>query len=184
MNILTTSLVLLLSITFSTSEQQTKTILLETVKIEKPESFNEFTVNDQDYTLHFEIENTDNQNPTLVIAKELHNESYYISPKAKRDFKGKFYMDLGSYTHLDFDGAIIETPLSIEEYDPHPFTNGLVNWVSVNTTYKQPLHLKIKENFIVYGRLRFTIEPRCTLEEIPFAISYQDGVMKFIDPKC
>ncbi len=119
-----------------------------------------------------------------MVAIELRNGSHYIYLNTKRDFKGKFYMDLGSYTHLDFDGAIIESSLSIEEYGPHSFTNGLVNWVSVNTTYKQSLHLKTKESFIVYGRLRFTIEPRCTLEEIPFAISYQDGVMKFINPKC
>ena len=184
MNKLTILGLLLLSITFSTSQQQTKTILLETVKIEKPESFKEFTVNDKDYTLHFKIENADKQNPILVIAIELYNESYYISPNARRDFKGKFYMDLGSYNDLDFEGDIIETPLSIEEFDSHPFTNGLVNWVHINTTYKQPLQLKTKEKFVVFGRVQFTIEPRCTFEEIPFAISYQDGVMIFIDPKC
>ncbi|MCK5638528.1 MAG: hypothetical protein KAH67_07435 [Flavobacteriaceae bacterium] len=184
MNILTTSLVLLLSFTISISEQQTKTILQETVKIESLESFKEFTVNDKDYTLHFKIENADNQNPTLVIAIELYNESYYISPNAKRDFSGKFNMDLGSYNNLNFKGDVIETPRSIEEYDSHPFTNGLVNWVHVNTTYKQSLQLKTKEKFVVFGRVQFTIEPRCTFEEIPFAISYKDGEMKFIDPKC
>lgn len=175
--------VLLLCISFSKSQQQPETTQ-ETVKNEKPEIMNGFTINDKDYTLHFKIENTDNQKPSLMIAIELHNDSHYISPNAKRDFKGKFYMDLGSYTHLDFKGDIIETPLSIEEYDSHPFTNGLVNWVRINTTYKQPLEIKSEEDFVVFGRLRFTIEPRCTLEEIPFAISYQDGQMIFIDPKC
>ncbi len=183
MNILTTLAFLLLSITFSTNQQHTRTIL-ETVKIEKPETFKEFTVNDKDYTLHFKIENSDNQKPSLLIAIELHNNSHYISPNAKRDFKGKFYMDLGSYNDLDFEGDVIETPRSIEEYGSHLFTNGLVNWVYVNTTYKQPLQLKTKEKFVVFGRVQFTIEPRCTFEEIPFAISYQDGAMIFVDPKC
>ena len=183
MNILTTLAFLLLSITFSTNQQHTRTIL-ETVKIEKPETFKEFTVNDKDYTLHFKIENSDNQKPSLLIAIELHNNSHYISPNAKRDFSGKFYMDLGSYNDLDFEGDVIETPRSIEEYGSHLFTNGLVNWVYVNTTYKQPLQLKTKEKFVVFGRVQFTIEPRCTFEEIPFAISYQDGAMIFVDPKC
>lgn len=183
MNILTTFAVLLLSIAFSTSQQQSKTTQ-KTVIIEKPEIINGFTINDKDYTIHFEIENTDNQKPSLVIAIELHNNSHYISPNAKRDFKGKFYMDLGSYSHLGFEGDTVETPLSIEEFDSHPFVNGTVNWVRVNTTYKQPLQVKSQEDFEVFGRLRFTIEPRCTLEEIPFAISYQDGVMKIYFPKC
>lgn len=180
MNILTTFVILLLSI--STSQQQTEKIQ-ETIKIEKSESFKEFTIDHQDYTLHFNLEKI-NEKHNLIVSIELHNGSHYISPNAKREFKGKFYMDLGSYTHLNFDGKINETPLSIEEYDHHPFTNGLVNWVRINTTYKQPLQLKSQEDFIVFGRLQFTIEPRCTFEEIPFAISYQDGEMKFIDPKC
>ncbi len=181
MKIFITLVVLLLSIT--TSQQQTETIQ-EIIKIEKPVSFKEFTINHEDYTLHFNLEKINDQKHNLVITMELHNDSHFISPNAKRDFKGKFYMDLGSYTHLGFKGDIIESPLSQEEFDSHPFVNGTVNWVRVNTIYKQPLQLKTKEDFEVFGRLQFTIEPRCTFEEIPFAISYQNGVMKFIDPKC
>jgi len=183
MNILKTFTVLLLSTFFSTSQQQTETTQ-ETIKIENPEITNGFTINNQDYTLHFEIEKTNDQKHTLVVAIELHNDSHFISPFAKRDFKGKFYMDLGSYNALNFEGDIIESPRSVEEYDPHPFVNGNVNWVRVNTTYKQPLQLKSQDDFEVFGRVQFTIEPRCTLEEIPFAISYQDGVMKIKSPKC
>ncbi len=156
----------------------------EIVKIDNSEIIKGFTIKDKDYTLRFDIEKTKDQQPILVIAFELHNGAHYISPNAQRDFTGKFYMDLGSYTHLDFEGDIIETPRSIEEFDPHPFAGGLVNWVRVNTTYKQPLLVKSQDDYKVFGRLRFTIEPRCTLEEIPFAIFYQNGVMELISPKC
>ncbi len=183
MNNLITLAVLLLIISTSKIKQEPETTQ-ETVKIEKSEIRNEFTINDEDYTLHFKIDNSDNREPSLLIAIELHNNSHYISPNAKRDFKGKFYMDLGSYAHLGFEGDIIETPRSIEEFDSHPFVNGTVNWVRVNTTYKQPLQVKSNEDFEVFGRLRFTIEPRCTFEEIPFAISYKNGVMKLFSPKC
>ncbi len=180
MNKLATLAILLLSTAYSTQTETTQ----EIVKIEELEIIKGFTVKDKDYTLHFDIEKTKDQQSTLVIAIELHNGAHFISPNAQRDFTGKFYMDLGSYTHLDFEGDIIETPLSVEEFDPHPFTGGLVNWVRVNTTYKQPIQVKSQDDYKVFGRLRFTIEPRCTLEEIPFAIFYQNGIMELISPKC
>jgi len=142
------------------------------------------TITDELYTLQFKIEKTENNKHNLVIDIKLHNGSHFISPNATRDFKGKFYMDLGSYKDLSFNGNIIEIPRSVEENDSHPFTNGLVNWVRVNTTYTQPLNIQSEDDFEVFGRIRFTIEPRCTLEEIPFAISYKNGVMILIDPKC
>ncbi len=183
MNKLTTIALVLLVITYSTSQQQPEETLV-TVKMENPEITNGFTVTDDDYTVHFDIENTKEQEATLVISIELHNGSHYISPNAKRDFSGKFYMDLGSDTDLSFEGNVVETPRSVEEFDPHPFTNGLVNWVRINTTYKQPLLLKSKGDFEVFGKIQFTIEPRCTFEEIPFSISYQNGEMKITLPKC
>lgn len=183
MNILSTFVVLLFTISLN-SRQALFVETSKTINIEKPDVKKKFTVNHQDYTLYFELENTDNQNPSLIIGVVLHEGSHYISPYATRDFKGKFFMDLGNTENLEFKGAVIETPRSMEEYDSHPFVNGTVNWVRVNTTYKQPLLVKSQDDFQVYGSVRFTIEPRCTLEEIPFAISYENGVMVFIDSKC
>ena len=183
MDKLTTIVLLLVSIFFSTSQQQTETTQ-EIINIEKPKIMNGFTINDKDYTIHFSIEKTKDQKPTLVIAMELHNGAHYVSPFAKGDFSGKFYMDLGSNKDLVFKGDIIEIPQSIEEFEPNLFSNGLVNNVRVNTTYKQALQMKTQKDFEVFGRLRFTIEPRCTLEEIPFKISYKNGSMKITYPKC
>lgn len=183
MNKLTTIALLLLNITFSTSQQQLETIQ-ETNKTEEPKVGEEFTINDSLYNLHFQLEKTNDDKHNLVISIELKNGSYYISPNAKRDFTGKFFMDLGSYKDLTFNGDIQETPRSVEEIDPHPFVGGTVNWVRVNTSYKQPLQVKSQGDFVVFGRVIFTIEPRCSLEQIPFAISYKEGKMIFIDPKC
>lgn len=172
-----TVIVVLISLSFYSIQKQTKTV-------EKPMVDNGFVINDEYYTIRFKLENTNSKNPILVIAMELKNGAHYISPFTKRDFKGKFYMDLGSYAAVDFKEEIIETPRSVEEYDPHPFTNGTVNWVRVNTTYKQPLNIKNEGDFEVFGRVRFTIEPRCSLEEMPFAIAVKNGVMKLFSPKC
>ena len=175
--------ILILSISSTTSNQQSKKVN-KTLKTEITKLADEFTVTDELYTLKFKIETTKKNKHNLVVAIELHNGSHFISPNATREFKGKFYMDLGSYKDLSFDGNIIETPRSVEENDPHPFTNGLVNWVRVNTTYTQPLNIKTEDDFEVFGRVIFTIEPRCSLEQIPFGISYKDGKFLFFDPKC
>ncbi len=166
------------------NNHQTKATNKNSVKIEEPKANEVINITDELYNLQIRIETTQNNKHNLVITMELHNGSHFISPNAKRDFKGKFNVDLGSYDDLTFNGNIIEIPRSVEEFDEHPFTNGLVNWVHVKTTYKQPLYIKSEDNFEVFGRVRFTIEPRCTLEEIPFAISYKNGVMKIIPPKC
>jgi len=186
MNKLTIILLALLSVSCTTDKQQSN-MTNEIAKVEIPKSniSNEvINITDEFYNLQIEIETTEYNKFNLMVSIELKNGGYYVSPNAKRDFTGKFNIDLGSYDNLDFDGNIIETPLSIEEYDQHPFVNGLVNWVRENTTYKQPLQIKSVRDFEVFGRIRFTIEPRCSLEEIPFAISYQNGIMKLFSPKC
>ena len=156
----------------------------EIVKIKEIKSNDEFIINDSLYRLHFQIETTKNNEHYLIINIKLKNGSHFIPPFTNQDFIGRFYMDLGSYTHLDFEGDIIETPQSIEEYDGHSSVNGTANWARVNTTYKQALKIKLQEDFEVFGRIRFTIEPRCRLEEAPFSISYQSGKMTIKSPKC
>jgi hypothetical protein len=143
----------------------------------------ELTITDNLYDLQFNIEKSENKN-YLVISIQLKNDSFFVSPNAKQDFTGKFTLDLGSYKDINLNGKLIETPPSVEEYDPHPFVNGLVNWVHANTIYKQELNILNKDDFEVFGRVQFTIEPRCTLEQIPFSIVYKDGKLTLVEPKC
>ena len=173
----------LLTLTMSTSQPLTDTTL-DNIKDEKPITFKEFSVNHEDYTLHFSLEKVNDQKSMLVVAMDLHNDSYFVSPNSKRDFKGKFRGDFGSTESIEFYGDFIESPQSVEEFDTHPFVRGTVNWVREDTTYKQLLLLKTQDNFQVYGRIIFTIEPRCTLEQIPFSLVYEDGELVFVDAKC
>lgn len=189
MNKLILTLIVLIALSCKIDEKQpVKTNNITKLEIAKTNTptveDNVITITDELYTIQFRIKKTKNNSHNLVIDMQLHNDSYFISPNATRDFKGKFYMDLGSYKNLSFDGAIIETPRSIQEYDPHPFTDGLVNWVHENTTYTQPLKIISETDFEVFGRVKFTIEPRCTLEEIPFAIAYKNGAMFLINSEC
>jgi hypothetical protein len=111
------------------------------------------------------------------LSMDLHNGSYYVSPNAKRDFKGKFTLFMDDTNKLELVSELLETPGSVEEYDPHPFVNGNVNWVRVDTKYNQKIQRISKEDFKVSGWVQFTIEPRCTLEKIPFSILYSEGEM-------
>ena len=173
----------LLTLSMSTNQPLTNATL-ENIKEERPITFKEFSVNHEDYTIHFSLEKGADEQHILIVSMELHNDSYYVSPNSKRDFKGKFRGDFGTSESIEFYGDFVETPLSAEEFDPHPFVRGTINWVREDTTYKQRLLLKTQENFQVYGRIIFTIEPRCTLEQIPFSIVYDDGELVFVEVKC
>jgi len=184
MNKLITSLLLLLIISCANDKPQYNKAGVIALN-ETPDLFVGPIMTEELYDIQFHIDKLENNEFQLSISMKLYNGSHYISPHAKRDFSGKFYMDLGSYTNLSFNDEIIEIPRSVEIIDPHPFTNGTVNWVRVNTIYKQPLQVKSLEDFEVFGRVQFTIEPRCTFEEIPFVISYKDGEMTVKkNPKC
>ncbi len=181
MNLLVTNtLLLFLSIGWFSDNQQFNNLN----KIEDPKTDEALTISDDLYDLQIKIETTEYNTHNLVFDIKLHKGSQFISPYAKRDFKGKFFMDLGSYNDIGFQGEIIETPRSVEEFDSHPFVFGTVNWVRVNTIYKQPLKLKAQGDVEVFGRIKFTIEPRCTLEQIPFSISYKSGKMQIKEAKC
>ena len=134
--------------------------------------------NSEPYTIAFHTDQLPNDVYEFVVTMKLHNGSYYVSPNAKRDFSGKFTIQLDDTDKLNPIADLVETPLSVEEYDPHPFVNGTVNWVRVNTTYKQQLKVTTQENFQLKGMIQFTIEPRCTLEKIPIIFKYYNGKMR------
>lgn len=124
------------------------------------------------YTSIIRVDKQQNDEYVLSVQMNLKKDAYFISPNAKRDFSGKFTLVLINPDKIATNGAIIETPLSKEELDKG---EGLVNFVRKNTHYKQTLKVLSSENFEVMGHIQFTIEPRCTMEKVPFILSYVDG---------
>jgi hypothetical protein len=122
------------------------------------------------YTAIIRIDKQSDREHLLSIQMNLKQHGYFVSPTEPGAFTGKFTIVLTEPQHLQTNGAIMETPLSkVDENE------GFVKWVRENTHYKQSLKVLSKENFEVSGYLQFTIEPRCTLEKIPFILSYVDG---------
>ena len=144
------------------------------------------TVNHEYYDLQIKVEKINNKN-NLVVNLKPKNNSFFMSPYEEQEALGKYYMDLGSYINLSFDGCNIESPSSKKEFGPQKFPIEFgkdIKWISDETTYSQPLKLETKDDFQVFGRIKFTIEPSCTLEIIPFAIRYKNGKMSVFKPNC
>ncbi len=134
--------------------------------------------NSEPYKLKLASKKIKNNEYDVSILMELFNDAHFISPNAKREFKGKFKVVFEDTDKFNLLGKLIETPLSVEEHDPHPFTNGTVNWVRKNTTYRQKIKLNSTKDFETKGYIQFTIEPKCTLEKIPFIIKHSNGKMR------
>lgn len=136
------------------------------------------------YELKVQMSKVENDVYDFMVLMNLHGDAHYVSPNSKRDFKGKFTIVMEETTAIEPLSGLIETPLSIEEIDNHPFVNGTVNWVRVNTNYKLQLQRKVTTDFIVTGFIQFTIEPRCSLEKIPIVITNKAGEMTVKIDKC
>ncbi len=122
------------------------------------------------YNAIVRVDKQSNKEHLLSIQMNLKQHSYFVSPTEPGSFTGKFTIVLTEPQHLQTNGAIMETPLSkVDENE------GFVKLVRENTHYKQSLKVLTNENFEVSGHIQFTIEPRCTLEKIPFILSYVDG---------
>jgi hypothetical protein len=132
---------------------------------------------DHPYDLAFTIEKADDRTYTLITTVKLHGGSYYASPNCTRDVKGKFHVELADQERIVLADMIKEVPLTVEGVYYHPLVNGPMDWVRVDTRYEQRLTVTSREDLEVEGKYRFTIEPRCTLEEIPFLIKQRSGVL-------
>jgi hypothetical protein len=133
------------------------------------------------YSVSFEIE--DSLETSLIVSIDL-KDSYFASPHSKADLSGKFNVSLNTNSFVELDSSFLESPRSVSKDDIDPFVNGPVNWVRVNTSYTHGLKLLKEGDFQVYGMVRFTIEPNCTFEEIPFIIKSKSGKLTVFQDNC
>lgn len=183
MNKLSLFALLLMSITFSFCQQEVEPAQV-IKKVAEPEIIKGITLDKKDYTIHINIEKVNEEQHNIVVFLELHNDSYIISPTEEKDFGGKLAFDFGSTENIDISGSISESPISYIEEGKHPYLADSTKTISVNTTFKQPIIFKTHEDFEVFGRVLFVIEPACTMEKITYAIKIENGKIKLFYPKC
>lgn len=133
---------------------------------------------EEPYAIQIMVEEGAEGDYKLVVALKLRDGSHYVSPHSSDRFTGRFGISIEENDHLELDSSFVETPRSVEEFDPDPFVNGPVNWVRVNTSYQHQLKIKTGNDFEVEGLVRFVIEPRCTMEKVRFVIASQAGELK------
>ncbi|WP_442266531.1 hypothetical protein ACSIGC_02125 [Tenacibaculum sp. ZS6-P6] len=171
-------------------EKKQDNTIAETVKtnnyISPYDSFvYDFSKNINLYELTMKTFQIDKDKHSFEIDIKLIQGAFFVSPKSKGDFKGKFRVEISDNKHIAIEKGITESPLSKEVFDSHPFVNGYVNWVKENTIYNKNYKIKTpRENFTVTGVIKFVIEPRCTLEEIPFIIVHERGELRVRRDDC
>lgn len=180
MNKIIVLLFLLLNIGCTTEKQQPNRTG-ETANTDGSEIFYLLTksnepVTEEPYDIKVQIEKTSSNQYFLVVTIELDNESYFVSPTSNDSYSGRFDISIKDTGNLIMNDTLLEIPPSVEEIDP--WEGGLVNVVKENTIYKQKFMVVAKNDFDVSGFIRFVIEPRCTMEEVSFVISYHSGILK------
>jgi hypothetical protein len=125
------------------------------------------------YTLTMQLDSISPIEYVMVLNMDLQLGSYYVSPLSPGSFTGIFDIILNENTDITLDGTMSEFPLSTETTDP--FQGDPVKFVTENTTHNQAITILNKQDFELTGKVQFTIEPLCTLEENWFTIASKDG---------
>ena len=182
------ALLFLIGCNSNNSESQYDLAVLE--KAENPTEYKkDYTyyydsITNSGYKLKFGVNKLKDDVYELVIDVKLLNDSFYVSPNAKRDFKGKFTIEMEDSQKLTILKDWDEVPRSVEEFDPHPFVDGYVNWVREDTRYILKVKRNSMEDFNINTTLQFVIEPKCTLEKFPLVVRNQGGYLKFQISGC
>lgn len=128
---------------------------------------------DDPYFLNLEVQESEGGEYKLVATLELDSGSYFASPYSKETHKGFFQIILKDNPFVQLDSNFVESPLSAAK--PDKWQGGLSHFVEENTSYTHKLAINSAEDFKITGFVQFVIEPKCTLEEIPFSISSVNG---------
>lgn len=131
-----------------------------------------------DYKINLSIDSISQFERTLIIEVFLDSGSHFVSPYSEGDYLGIFTLKLDDSSEISQSGSLKEIPAS-SIYE-NAFNGSPVNLVYGNTVYKQNLTLKTGNKFVLNGHIQFVIEPRCTMEKIPFKIISNNGSIEVV----
>ncbi len=160
------AVLLFIGVSFSANSQQSNSL-------KAPEKLSDSLNPDDPYFLNLEVQESEGGDYKLVAALELDSGCYFVSPYSKDSYKGFFQIILKDNPFVQLDGNFVEFPLT--KAKPDKWQGGLSHFVEENTSYTHKLAVNSTEDFKITGFVQFVIEPKCTLEEIPFSISYVNG---------
>lgn len=142
----------------------------------RPNLANGFSVEEiEPYELGVAIEQIQGNEYLLTFTMNLESGSYYVSPISPGDFSGIFALSFDEHSEIDIVGKMTEDPQSNDTIDV--WAGGPVNLVQESTVHTQKVIIQSTKDFKIRGKLQFTIEPRCTLEENWFTIYEKNGIV-------
>lgn len=157
----------------NSQETASSAVMQDSVYVGPTHFGDEIVRDDALYSSFIRVDQQENNEYVLSVQMYLKKNAYFVSPTENRHFSGKFAIVFTEPQKVISRGVILETPLSkVDEKE------GFVHLVRKNTTYQQTLKVLASENFEVMGHIQFTIEPRCTLEKIPFILTYENGKLR------
>lgn len=135
-------------------------------------------VDSDPYALTLRLEGSAEEGHRLVAHMALDSGSWFVSPYSADRYQGYFNVSMADNNSLFLDRNFEERPRSMTR--PDRWEGGVGHFVHENTSYAYNLRALTEEDFKVLGVVRFVIEPKCTLEEIPFSISQKGGKLSVI----
>lgn len=141
-----------------------------------------YSPNGAPYLLDIKIERGVDNTYYLVSTIDFLEDSYTASPFSIHNYTGKFRSELFENDHVALGELTTDTPLATE---PQVILNQEpADWIKQKTVFRQRLMLNTETDFLVGGKISFTIEPNCTFEVIPFAISNKNGRLQVVPDRC
>ncbi len=134
-----------------------------------------FTVNDDLYSLEISLERVEDNVYDLVAVIDFKEDGYTASPMSDKNYTGAFKMDLSRNPNVSWSSDLEETPNSQQLWGLKDQEPG--DWIRERTTYSRVFRVYGNQDFDAGGKISFTIEPRCTFEEIPLMLKQQAGVL-------
>jgi len=113
----------------------------------------------------------------LNILINLEDGAWLAGPLKNDYWKGKFMLSLDPQDLISLKPKIEITPSAIETIDP--FAKKPMTVIKTNSVIRYQISKETDKDFELYGYIQFVIEPKCTLEKIPFSISHYDGELHF-----
>jgi hypothetical protein len=124
------------------------------------------------YEIDFKLNQTKDKSYSLAVSLMLNNGSYLMSNESKNQ-KGHFRINYSENDFIFANDHLLEEPKSKKEQNV--WGPDTVQVIRENTIIKQQIFLKSDEDFEVSGYVQFVIEPKCTMEMIPFNLEKSNG---------
>ena len=127
------------------------------------------------YSIDFNVRVLSNTEFAIDVTVIPDDGSYILSQNCEGDFLGKFSIVFPENTFITERGALAETPETGTIYEP--FSKTHTKAITSKTVCTQNYTINSEEDFSTSGKVQFVIEPKCTMEQHPFELKMENGVL-------